>query len=377
MRTGLTRTDYRSLSGWADHDHQAAFAAFRHSAPFLIAHPPTSRHPSVAIDALIAAANAALALPDPQTEFLPPSAARGFFERHFAPFAVAGEGLLTGYYEPEFDARLQPDADFCFPLHRRPADLVSLKVEEALAAGFTEETSFARQQDGKINLHMSRSEIMAGGLDGLGLEFVWMKDPFEAYIIHIQGSARLRLADGQLMRVAFDGKSGHPYQSLGKLLIEEGHFTPDSISMDGLIAHLKAQGAQGVAYLGRNPSYIFFKPVEEPALNRAETGPLSAAHVPLLPLRSIAVDRHLHTFGLPFWIETDLPTGGGESKPFQQLVLAHDTGSAIKGMARADLFCGSGVAAGQLAGILKQPTRFTCLLPVGDLPLDAKEQANG
>ncbi|WP_114008207.1 murein transglycosylase A [Cohaesibacter intestini] len=369
MMAGLTRTDFATLSGWADHDHEVAFAAFRHSAPFLIAHPPTSRHPSVAIKALLAVAQAALDLPAD----LPGPHARLFFERHFAPYSIDGEGLLTGYYEPEFDARLAPDTEFRFPLHRRPHDLVSLKTKEALAAGFTPETSFARQRNGKIELHLSRAAIMAGGLEGQGLEFVWLKDPFEAYIIHIQGSARLRLEDGQTMRVAFDGKSGHPYQSLGKLLIEEGHFTPDSISMGALIAHLRAMGAEGVAYLGRNPSYIFFKPVEEPALNRAETGPLSAAHVPLLPLRSIAVDRHLHTFGLPFWIETMLPSlEQGDETPFRQLVLAHDTGSAIKGMARADLFCGSGETAGQLAGILKQPTCFTCLLP-----LDEKEQADG
>ncbi len=369
MMAGLTRTDYESLSGWADHDHGVAFAAFRHSAPFLIDHPPTSRHPSVAVDALLAVAKAALALPTD----LPCADARRFFERNFVPFAVDGEGLLTGYYEPEFDARLVPDAQFRFPLHRRPADLVSLKTEEALACGFTEETSFARKREDEITLHLSRAEIMAGGLEGQGLEFLWLKDPFEAYIIHIQGSARLRLADGQTLRIAFDGKSGHPYQSLGKLLIEEGHFTPDSISMDALIAHLRAMGEDGMHYLGRNPSYIFFKPVEGSLPSSPDVGPVSAAHVPLLPMRSIAVDRHLHTFGLPFWIETTLPSlDTAQAAPFTQLVLSLDTGSAIKGLARADLFCGSGEVAGHLAGSLKQQARFTCFLPIG-----VKEQANG
>ena len=203
---------------------------------------------------------------------------------------------------------------------------------------------------------------MAGGLDGKGLELVWLKTAFEAYIIHIQGSGRIRLEDGTNMRVAFDGKSGHPYRSLGKLLIERGFFTPETISMDALMGFLLDQGAEGLALLGENPSYIFFKGVEDQGAGPS-SGPIGAAGVPLQPMRSIAVDRHLHTFGMPFWLETNLPDADSTIAPFEQLVFAQDTGSAIKGAARADLFVGTGDKAGRLAGQLQQDTRFTILMP--------------
>ena len=379
---GLVRTDYRTLSGWAGHDHEAAFAAFRHSAKFLLKHPPKSKHQIFDVNLLLATAKRALDWPDSVSR----ATARAFFESNFAPFSIEEDGLMTGYYEPEFEARLAPDRDFQHPLHHRPKDLVAISTEEALAAGFSEETSFACKKEGRLQYHLSRGEILAGGLDGQNLELVWLRDPFEAYIIHIQGSARLRLKDGQSMRVTFDGKSGHPYQSLGKLLISEGRFTPETITMDRLIQHLRDQGQDGVAYLARNPSYIFFEAVEGSDLSNMNTGPLAAARVPLVPFRSIAMDRHLHTFGMPFWLQSHLPTGtdtgtdtdtdtGTETKPFRQLVFAHDTGSAIKGLARADLFCGTGREAGLLAGRLQHSARFTCLLPT--VPSETKEVANG
>ena len=369
MMAGLVRTDFDKLSGWAEHDHEAAFAAFSHAASFLLNYPPKIRNTAVDVECLLDVAQKALAIPDA----LSCSEAKDFFEYHFAPFALDENGLMTGYYEPEFDARLSSDETYRYPLHRRPPDLIGLNTDEALAAGFTEETSFARKLNGKIQFHLSRGEVMAGGLDGQELELAWLKDPFDAYIIHIQGSARLRLEDGTTIRITFDGKSGHPYQSLGKLLIEEGHFTPDTITMDGLIAHLRAMGDEGYQTLARNPSYIFFKQVEEDTLTRSDVGPIAAAQIPLIAHRSIAVDRHLHTFGLPFWIETKLPLINGQGEvPFEQLVFAHDTGSAIKGLARADLFCGTGEDAGRLAGMLQQRTHFTCLLPIKP---DAKREA--
>ena len=354
--TGLATMSFSDLAGWRAHDHQAAFAAFCHSACLLLDKPPTTRPGSARSEDLLQCAKAALdwGANDP----------RAFFEQHFVPLRLSGPGLLTGYYEPEFEGRLVPDAAFRYPLHKRPADLVPLSSEQALAAGFTDETSFARKGSGGLAFHASRGEVMDGALDGLGLELVWLKDPLEAYIIHIQGSARICLDAGKTLRIAFDGKSGHPYQSLGKALIKEGHFTAETISMDGLITFLRQEGEAGLEWLRYNPSYIFFKQVSGAA--DPATGPIAAAGVPLLPMRSIAVDRHRHTFGLPFWIETSLPTDDG-LEPFRQLAFAHDTGSAIKGAARADLFVGTGKAAGSLAGTLQQEAHFTCLMPKAGL----------
>ncbi|WP_319533359.1 MltA domain-containing protein [uncultured Cohaesibacter sp.] len=354
---GRTNIPFADLAGWTSHDHEAAFAAFCASARAILKRPPTSRDGSAHAEDLLAIARAAL-----MQEGLGSNEARDFFEAHFTPVAIEGLGLLTGYYEPVFEGSRHKSEDFATPLHKRPADLVALSEAEALAAGFTTETSFARKTAKGLGFHLSRKEVMAGGLDGEGLELVWLRSPHEAYIVHIQGSARIVLEDGSSLRVGFDGKSGHPYKSIGKLLIERGIFTADSISMDAMMDHIEAQGPHGLALLAENPSYIFFKEIPFTQDDTGEKGPIAAAGVPLIPMRSIAVDRHVHTFGTPFWIESSLPEEAG-GHPFTQLVFAHDTGSAIKGPARGDLFTGSGREAGHLAGQLKQATRFVCLMP--------------
>ena len=361
---GPENMSFSDLAGWRDHDHKAAFAAFCHAARYLLKNPPTTRPGSARAEDLLAIGKQALLL----GETLDQTQARCFFETYFHPEAVADEGLLTGYFEPIFEGRLERDNCFRFPLHKRPDDLVPLSEAEALKAGFTAETSFARKSAHSYQFHYSRAEVMAGALDDRHLELVWLKDPFEAYIIHIQGSATIDLGQGRRLPIVFDGKSGHPYRSLGKLLIEQGVFSAETITMDGLIAHLKSLGADGCRFLGENPSYIYFKAVEDKAVEdeapeAGDFGPRAAARVPLIPMRSIAVDRHLHTFGLPFWLETTLPDASGEDKPFKQMVFAHDTGSAIKGAARGDLFVGTGTEAGATAGKLQQVTTFICLMP--------------
>ena len=356
---GPENISFSDLAGWATHDHKAAFAAFFHSAGYLLKNPPSTRPQSAEAEDLLTVARMALAMEKP----LEQEAARLFFESHFQPCRLSGPGLLTGYYEPVFEARLERDESFCYPLHKRPADLIPLTAHQAQAAGFTPETSFARKTADGYAFHFSRGEVMDGALDGKGLELAWLKDPLEAYIIHIQGSARLDLGDGAYLRVTFDGKSGHPYRSLGKLVIEQQVFTPETITMDGLMAYIRSLGPEGHRLLAENPSYIYFRSIQGDGDQAAEYGPSAAARVPLVPMRSIAVDRHLHTFGLPFWLETTLPDSSGEAKPFRQMVFAHDTGSAIKGAARGDLFVGTGVHAGILAGQLQQETTFICLMP--------------
>ena len=354
---GRTNIPFADLAGWTDHDHEAAFAAFCASARAMLKRPPTSRNGSARAEDLVAIGKLAL-----MKEGLGRNEARDFFEAHFTPVAIEGPGLLTGYYEPVFEGRRHRSVDFPTPLHKRPADLVALTEAQALATGFTTETSFARQTAKSFAFHLSRKEVMAGGLDRKELELVWLRNPLEAYIIHIQGSARIVLENGTSMRVGFDGKSGHPYQSIGKLLIERGIFNADSISMDAMMDYLEAQGSEGLTLLAENPSYIFFKEIPFTQEEMEQNGPIAAAGVPLIPMRSIAVDRHIHTFGTPFWIESSLPEENG-GPAFTQLVFAHDTGSAIKGAARGDLFTGSGHEAGRLAGQLKQTTRFVCLMP--------------
>ncbi|SNY90510.1 membrane-bound lytic murein transglycosylase A [Cohaesibacter sp. ES.047] len=354
---GRTNISFADLAGWTSHDHEAAFAAFWHSARAIVTRPPTMRAGSAASEDLVAIARLAL-----ECEGMGRSEARAFFEDHFTPVELTGPELLTGYYEPVFEGRRSANAAFSVPLHKRPSDLIAISADEASTSGFTPETSFARKTPDGLQLHLSRKDIMAGGLDDEGLELVWLKSAIDAYIIHIQGSARIILEDGSQLRVGFDGKSGHPYRSIGKILIEKGVFTPDSISMDTLMEHVRSSGADGLSLLAENPSYIFFKEMPPHEDEDRDMGPIAAAGNALIPMRSIAVDRHVHTFGLPFWLESTIPTDS-EPIPFHQLVFAHDTGSAIKGAARGDLFTGSGPEAGRLAGRLNAHARFVALMP--------------
>lgn len=349
----LERVPFAALAGWTGDDHQAALAAFRRSAAVLVQAPPKTRQLNVAGAAVARAGAAALALPHGLNRAL----ARAFFEETFAPYEVrpaVGRGFFTGYYEPQVvGSRLRTDR-FATPLYRRPPDLVEVG-DANRPAGWDADIRFARQTAAGLEIHPDRAAIAGGALVGRGLELVWLADPIDAFFIHIQGSARVDLPDGGVLRLTFDGKSGHPYTAIGKVLIDRGAIARAAVTMDSIRAWLAAHPEEAAAVMAQNRSFIFFKeaPVDDPAL-----GPVAAAGVPLTPGRSLAVDRTLHTFGSPVWIETDAPDG-----PLRRLMVADDTGSAILGPARGDVFFGSGDAAGALAGAMKSAGRFVLLAP--------------
>jgi membrane-bound lytic murein transglycosylase A len=255
--------------------------------------------------------------------------ARSFFETEFQPFAIDGQGFFTGFYEPEVAGSLTPTAEFRIPLHRMPPDLPEWR---------------------------DRAAVMAGALGGMGLELVWLCDPIDAFFIHIQGAARIALTDGRTMRVTFAGKSGHPYTAIGRVLVDKGALTRDTADMAGICAWLAAHPDEMPAVLAANRSYIYFR---EALVDNPTLGPVAAAKVPLTAGRSLAVDKAIHAFHTPVWVETALPSGA----PFRQLLVAQDTGSAIIGPARGDIFFGSGDAAGAIAGAMRANGRFVVLLP--------------
>ena len=351
----LSRRSFGDLPGWADGDHRDALAAFQRSAARFLADAVDTGSLGIKAEAFRPAASASLAA-DPKD-------ARAFFETHFRPAFLSpqdleGRGFLTGYYEPEVDAALVPDARFRFPLYRPPADLV--KVDDATRPqGLDQSFWFARQDaEGVLDEYPDRGQIEAGYLAGRGLEIAWLDSPVDAFFIHIQGSARLRLADGRRLRVTYAAKTGHPFTAIGRLLVQEGELTLAEADMDGIRAWLAAHPTRIRALLDRNRSFIFFR---EAVVEDESLGPVAAAKVPLTPMASIAVDRLLHTFGTPFFIDApDLSLGG---PPFQRLMIAQDTGSAILGPARADIFVGSGDSAGRLAGRVRHPGDFFVLLP--------------
>ncbi len=351
----LLPLSFGDLDGWQNDDLAAAFAAFRRGADVLAEHPPKTRALGVDANALAASLRRAqAAAPQPSR-----AAARDFFESLFTPLAVASpaRAQFTGYYEPEVAGALAPSPHFTVPLYRPPDDLVEINPDEH-PAGLDPSFRFARRTDHGLEAYADRGAIMAGALAGQGLELVYLEDPVDAFFIHVQGSARIRLDDGRTMRVTYAAKTGHPYTPIGRVLLEMGALTKGHVTMQTIRAWLAANPQQAGAVMAQNRSYIFFReaPVDDP-----ELGPVAAAKVPLTAGRSLAVDRLIHTFHTPVWVETTLPDG----QAWRRLMIAHDTGSAIVGPARGDIFFGSGAAAGDVAGGMNAGGRFIVLMPRG------------
>jgi membrane-bound lytic murein transglycosylase A len=359
MRPRLEPLDFASLGAWADDDHLAALGAFRRSAQAGAAGDDSPRPAQPAPPGLVANRRAALG-PDIATR----REARRFFETRFRPFRVipeAGAGFLTGYYEPCIPASPVETDAFRWPILGRPADLVSFGLDAA-PAGFPQGVTGARRLgDGSLAPYADRAAIEAERRDPI----LWVRDAVEAFLVQVQGSAQVVFPDRRRARLAYDGRNGLPYTSIGKILIESGEIAASDMSLANLKAWLRRDRARGLALMQRNRSFVFFRLVEDfdPAL-----GPVAGAGVPLSPLRSIAVDRTIWAYGLPFWIAADLPWEDDALRPFRRLMIAQDTGSAIVGPARADIFFGSGDEAGARAGAIRHRADFTVLIPREDAP---------
>ncbi|WFP77033.1 murein transglycosylase A [Mesorhizobium sp. WSM4906] len=350
---------FGDLQGWDADDHLAAFAAFRRSAFHAPTKPYRTGSLGVAFDGFAEAyAEARTVSPTNRSE------ARSFFERHFVPALVTadngGAGLVTGFYEPEAEASPARTERFTVPLLSRPADLIDID-DKNRRGGMDPYLAFARDTPAGPVEYFDRGEIERGALSDRKLEIAWLADKVDAFFIHVQGAARLKMTDGRLSRVTYAAKSGQRFTGPGKILSELGEIPLAKVTMQSIRAWFKAHPNRVDEILWRNRSYIFFReaPVEDTAL-----GPIAAAKVPLTPGRSVAVDRLLHTFGTPFYIDAPTLTAF-DRKPFRRLMIAQDTGSAITGPARGDLFAGSGDAAGEIAGVVRDAADFYALVPRG------------
>jgi peptidoglycan lytic transglycosylase A len=349
----LEALEFAAIPGWVEDDHAAALAAFRLGATALRDHPPKPRASGLDPLALAAAITAADAIARPTA-----GGARSFFEVRFRPCEVkpaTGGAFFTGYYEPVVAGSRSPSPTFTWPLYARPDDLVEIDPDRP-APGLDPGTRFARRMPGGYAPYPDRAAIEEGFLAGRGLELVHLADPVDAFFIHVQGSARIRLAEGGEMRITYAAKSGHPYTPIGRILIAMGALPSGGATMQTIRRWLADHPVEGRQVMARNRSFIFFREasVADPAL-----GPVAAAKVPLTPGRSLAVDRLIHSFHAPAWIDTRLPDGS----PFRRLMVAQDTGSAIVGPARGDIFVGSGDEAGAIAGGLQAGGRFILLVP--------------
>jgi len=355
----LEPADWSHLDGWAADDHAAAFAAFLASCrPIaMTAHPPGESRPMYA--ALHAVCRRAL-----RAGKLNEDAARRFFEENFRPARIArlgdAAGFLTGYYEPIVDGSRFPTPVYHVPIYRRPPDLLP-PAGTPNGGGFPNTgQSLRRDRSGKLVPYYDRAEIEDGALDGRHLELCWIKDQTDALFIQIQGSARIRLEDGLMLRINYDSHNGFPYTPIGRILIDRKMVPRDQMSMDRIRQWIR-DNPDGANELRRqNKSFVFFRIV---GLGDDEE-PLGAQGLPLTPGRSIAVDKALHVYGTPFFIQADLPIDSITTKNhFRRLMIAQDTGSAIVGPARADLYWGAGRQAGLVAGRLKDRGQFTMLIP--------------
>ncbi len=267
-----------------------------------------------------------LSRPDGYPEPAAGQSAEQFFTTAFKRSEVF-QGFCTGYFEPELRGALQRSDVFATPIYRKPPDLI---VDQP---------------------YHDRQSIEDGALDDRGLELAWLADPIEAFFLHIQGSGRIRLEDGQILRVGFSGKNGHPYRSIGKVLVERGIFSLDQVTAQAIKDWLAAHPEDAARVMNENPSYIFFE--ERPHLAETE-GPIGTAGAPLTPMVSVAADPDHHPLGSLIYIQHDPLTGLNDG-----YAIVQDTGGAIKGRGRIDLFTGVGDAAGQIASGLKHTARVT------------------
>lgn len=273
--------------------------------------------------------------------------ARTFFEGWFSPFLAvnngSAEGTFTGYFEPELPGSRTRTGRFTVPLLGKPRDLAIRK-----GADGGQETG--RIVGTKLVPYFTRAEIEAGALDKLATPVAWVEDPVDAHILHIQGSGRIRLEDGSVLRLGVAATNGHKFVGISKILRDRGLVT--DTSMPAVRAWLKANPGQAKALMAENPRYVFYVPING-------DGPLGSEGVALTAGRSMAVDPRYVALGLPVFLDTVEPSG----QPLRRLVMAQDTGAAIKGPVRGDFFWGTGEDAFQKAGRMKSPGRYWVLLP--------------
>ena len=268
------------------------------------------------------------------------AAARYYMESTFDAFmAAAGDnadGLFTGYYEAELTGARKPSGKYRVPIYAPPSDLAAVK-----------ERSGGR--------YKSRSDIVGGALQNKGLELMWVDDPVDAFFLHVQGSGRVATNDGRVVRIGYAGDNGHKYVSIGRELIARGIIPREKLSMQSIRAWITANPVRGDNLMAQNPRYIFFRELP------GKEGPIGAEGVALTPERSLAVDRKFVPLGVPLWVTTIDPLSGG--KAFNRLMVAQDTGSAIVGAVRGDIFFGFGDHAARRAGNMKAKGRYYLLLP--------------
>lgn len=291
---------------------------------------------------------------------------RRLIESQLQPVGVLGDGkadgLFTGYYEPLVRGSRQRGGVYQVPLYRQPPDLVQVDLGE-FRDSLKGQRIAGRVRDGRLRPYDDRERIEAGALANKNLELVWLDDASDAFFLQVQGSGLVQLDDGKQTRVGFAAQNGFPYVAIGKVMIDRGLLPREDVSMQSIRAWLRANPDAAPELLRQNPSYVFFR--ELPAPKDDSDGPQGAQGVALVPGRSMAVDRGHFALGLPVWLSATHPAAEPPyaPRPLQRLMVMQDTGGAIRGAVRGDVFWGHGAAAESIAGRMKHPGRYWILLP--------------
>lgn len=355
----LQAASWSDLPGWGDDDASAALPAFLQSCRGLAGKSqwPLWRPACDEAKALDGAARS-------------PAALRRFFEARFEPYLLTNpdgstSGMITGYYEPLLRGARTRSGAYREPVLGVPGDLLTIELGDVLPE-LKNMRLRGRLQGNKVVPYYSRAEIVEREKNYADRVLLWVDDAVELFFLQIQGSGRVKLPDGSMVRVGYADQNGHPYQSVGRLLVERGELKLEQASMQGIQAWARANPARLNDLLNANPSYVFFRemPVAAPK-NGEPDGPLGALGVPLSPGRSIAVDPRHVPLGAPVFLATTQPNSAA---PLNRLMLAQDTGGAIRGVVRADFFWGFGAEAGNQAGRMKQSGQMWVLLPPGAAP---------
>jgi membrane-bound lytic murein transglycosylase A len=300
---------------------------------------------------------------------------RAFFDRYFQAYSVIRQtgalredtGLITGYYEPLLNGARSASAQFNAPLYSPPPDLLTIDLS-ALYPELKGKRLRGRVQGNRVIPYYNRAEIQSGTALR-GREIVWVDDALDAFMLQVQGSGRVQLPNGDVIRLQYADQNGYPYQSIGRYLVDKGELTVEQATLPGIRQWLAANPARLNEVLDSNPSYVFFN---EEKLDDPTQGPKGAQGVPLTPGRSIAVDPAFVPLGAPVFLDTTYPA---TDRPLQRLVVAQDTGGAIRGIVRADFFWGFGHEAGDQAGRMRQTLRMWMLWPKGAVLPAATERS--
>lgn len=360
-RLRLEPAGFGDLPGWTTDQQQQALPALARSCAALARRADDAPVGAGGIGGKVADWRGACAAIDPAPTGA--AAARKLIEDRFRPWRVTdgagyADGLFTGYYEAELHGARQPSARYRVPILMRPPDLVTVDLGR-FAADLKGRRIAGRVQKGALQPYPSRAAIESGALAGRKLEIAWVDDAADAFFLHIQGSGRVVLDDGSVLQVGYAAANGHPYTPIGRELIARGVATPDQMSMQTIRAWLEAHPDEARALMDKNASYVFFRVLKG-------DGPIGAQGVALTPGRSLAVDPRLMPLGAPVWLDTTDPLA--PAMKLRRLMVAQDTGGAIRGAVRGDVFWGYGAEATERAGKMRQTGRYYLLLPRGVQP---------